>query len=110
MKTDHERDEDAAIHRTRCAIAEATAGLQRLGLHQMVADGGDRFRPVDLDPAQRRELLMFLSELEELVKGLGAMSAALASDIDRTNTNMNAQAAYRRVGMVLRQQQRQARH
>jgi hypothetical protein len=110
MKGDRERNEDAAIHRSRCAVAEATAGLKRLGLYQMTADGQGGFTAVELDPAQRRELLVFLSELDELVKGLDAMKAELARDIQRTNNNMSASAAYRHVGTVLRQSRRQSKH
>lgn len=110
MQSDRERTEDAAIHRTRCAVAEATAGLKRLGLYQMMADGQDGLKAVELDPAQRRELLVFLSELDELMTGLEAMKSALGHDIEQTHNNMSAQAAYRRVGMVLRQSQRHAKH
>lgn len=110
MRAEHESAEDSVIHRSRCAVAEATAALKRLGLYQLVADAKGGYKTVDLAPEQRRELLVFLSELDELMKGLDSMKAGLARNIEQTNRNMSASAAYRHVGQVLRKLPRQAKH
>lgn len=110
MRTERESAEDAVIHRSRCAVAEATAALKRLGLYQLVTDERGGYKSVELAPEQRRELLIFLSELDELMKGLDSMKAELARSIEQTNHNMGASAAYRRVGKVLRKSLHQVRH
>lgn len=110
MRTERENAEDAAIHRSRCAVAEATAALKRLGLYQLVTDEKGGYKTVELAPEQRRELLVFLSELDELMKGLDSMKAELARNIEQTNVNMNASAAYRHIGKVLRKSLHQVKH
>lgn len=109
MRAERESEEDAVIHRSRCAIAGAVARLKTLGLYGMVDDGAGRYAAVDLDPAQRRELLVFLSEFEELVGRLDRMKAELARDIERTSGTMNASATYQRTGASLRRYSRQGR-
>lgn len=101
-----ERDEREAIHRTRCAVSEAVAQLKVMGLHQMAPDHTGKLRPVELDPRQRRELLVFLAELEDLVGVLESFKRDLAQNIEFANRSLNAVSAYRRVGVALKQSAR----
>ncbi len=104
------RDEDAAIHRSRGTIAAVIDTLKSLGLYQVVPQGQGQFKHVDLDPAQRRQLLVFLSELEEQVKVLEAFKNDLAQDIERADRNTSAAAAYRQTGQSLKKFARSRRH
>ena len=110
MKETRNRKEDAAVHRSRCVVTEVTRELKTLGLHQVVPDKSGRFNTVDLDPAKRRGLLVFLSELEEHVKILNILQSELARDIEETNRSMNAAATYQRAGMALKKHSQQGRH
>lgn len=110
MTAEREQEEDAVIHRTRCAVANATEALKMLGLYEMVKSEPGCYAAVKLDPSQRRDLLVFLSELDELTKCLKGMKADLATDIERTRVNMNASAAYRRTGVSLRKYARPGQH
>ncbi len=110
MTAEREQEEDAVIHRTRCAVADAVEGLKMLGLYEMVKAGPGNYVAVDLDPAQRRELLVFLSTLDDLMGRLEGMKADIARDIERTRVNMNASAAYARTGVSLRKYARPGRH
>jgi hypothetical protein len=44
------------------------------------------------------------------MKGLDSMKAELARNIEQTNGNMNASAAYRHIGKVLRKSLHQVKH
>jgi hypothetical protein len=102
--------EEVVIHRSRCVVTEVTRELKILGLHQVVPDKSAGFKAVDLDPDQRRSLLVFLSELEEHVKILNILQSELARDIEETNRNMNAAATYQRTGTALRKYSQQGRY
>lgn len=106
-EADRAREEEKAIHRTRCTVSEALNGLKALGLYEMMPAGPGKFTPVRLDPAQRRSLLMFLSELEEHVKTLEAFKNDLARDIEVADRHMNAASAYSRIGLSVKKSARQ---
>lgn len=106
-ETERVREEEAAIHRTRCAVSEVVNGLKALGLYELVPAGSGKFKPVQLDGAQRRSLLVFLSELEEHVKTLEAFKSDLARDIEFANRHMNAASAYSRTGLSVKKGARQ---
>lgn len=97
-----ERGEREAMHRTRCAVSEAVAHLKVMGLYQMAPDGAGTLRPVDLDPRQRRELLVYLAELENLVGVLESFKEDLSRNIERANRSLNAASAYHRTGVTLK--------
>jgi len=101
-----ERGEREALNRTRCAVSAAVAHLKVLGLYQMAPDCAAQLRPVDLDPRQRRELLVFLTELEDLVGVLESFKRDLAQNIEIANRSLNAVSAYRRTGATLKQNAR----
>lgn len=98
---DIEREEKNALHRTHCAVGEVVARLKVMGLYQMTQDQAGNVRPVDLDPRQRRDLLVYVSELEDLVQVLEGFKRDLARDIDLANRGMNAVSVYRRAGTSL---------
>lgn len=104
---DRVREEERAIHRTRCAVSEVLSGLKAFGLYEMAPAGPGKFKPVRLDPAQRRGLLVFLSELEEHVKTLEAFKNDLAHDIEFANRSMSAASAYSRTGLSVKKSARQ---
>lgn len=106
-ETNRVREEEAAIHRTRCAVSEVLHGLKALGLYEMMPAGPGKFKPARLDRAQRRDLLVFLSELEEHVKALEAFKNDLARDIEAADRHMNAASAYRQTGLSLKKSARQ---
>jgi len=96
-----ERDEQGAMHRTRCAISEVIARLKVMGVHQMAPDRTGKVRPVDLDPRQRRELLVYVAELEDLVGVLESFQQDLARNIELANRGLNAVSVYHRNGATL---------
>lgn len=104
MKNDDrtERDEREAVHRTRCAVSEVLARLKVLGLHQMAPDHAGKLRPVDLAPRQRRELLIYLNELEDLAGVLESFKQDLARNIELANRSLNAVSVYHRNGATLK--------
>ncbi|MCK9915621.1 hypothetical protein MXD81_41335 [Microbacteriaceae bacterium K1510] len=103
---DTERDEQEAMHRTRCAISEVLARLKVMGLHQMAPDRTGKLRPVDLDPQRRRELLIYLSELEDLAGVLESFKQDLARNIELANRSQNAVSVYHRNGATLKKSAR----
>lgn len=110
MKSGSDCKEDAVIHRSRCAVSETTKALKMLGVYQTVVDETGNYECVELEPTQRRELLVFLSELEDLMKTLEDVKSEVARNIEATNRNMNAAAAYRRTGISVRKYAQQGRH
>jgi hypothetical protein len=109
MKSGSDCKEDAVIHRSRCAVSETTKALKMLGVYQTVVDEQGNCERVELEPTQRRELLVFLSELEELMKELEDVKSEVARDIEKTNRNVTAAAAYRSTGVSVRKYARQGR-
>ena len=110
MKSRSDCKEDAIIHRSRCAVSETTKALKMLGVYQTVVDETGKYERVELEPTQRRELLVFLSELEELMKSLENIKSEVARDIEAANRNTSAAAAYRRTGVAVRKYTQQGRH
>lgn len=110
MKSKSECKEDAVIHRSRCAVSEATKSLKMLGVYQTVVDEAGNYRRVELEPAQRRELLVFLSELEELTKSLENIKFEVSRGIEAANKNTSAAAAYRRTGISIQKYAQQGKH
>lgn len=106
-ESDRTRDEEIAIHRARCAVSEVLNSLNTLGVHQLIPAGPEKLKPVHLDPAQRRNFLVLLSELEEHVKTLKAFSSDLARDIEFANRSINAVSAYRQTGLSVKKFTRQ---
>ena len=94
--------EDKAVHRTRCAISETIAALKTMGVYEVARDASGRLSPVKLDPAQRRGLLVYLSELEELVKILDGFKQDLAQNIEQAVRGSQAASLYQRTGLSLK--------
>jgi hypothetical protein len=100
------RKEETAIHRTRCAVSGVIEGLKIMGFYQMAQDATGRLKPLKLDPQQRRELLIYLSELEELVSVLEKFKSDLARSIEQAGRGLNAASAYHRTGAILKKNAR----
>lgn len=102
--------ERKVAQRTSRALADVTARLRMLGLYGVNIDDGGRCAPAKVSPEHRRELLVFLSELEETVKEMEAFAADIAASIARHDRNQDAAAAYRQTGAAYRQFKRLGRH
>lgn len=104
------RDEErATVYRTRRVVTGVTRTLRTLGLHEMAPGANGKLQPVALDPAQRRALLVFLSELEEQVKVMEGFTADLAGEIETRDRRFHAAATYQRTGTTIRQYSRSSR-
>lgn len=102
--------ETKVIRRTSHALAEVTARLRALGLYGVDIDSNGRSVPSTITAESRRELLIFLSELEEMVKEMETFASDLASSIATHDRNQDAVAAYRQTGAAYRQYRRQGKH
>jgi len=103
------REEDLAIHRSRCAVTGVIDQLRTLGLYETVIGADGKPQAVKLDPDRRRNLLVFISELEEHVKALEHFKADLANSIERANSNMAAVSAYQTTSRTVRSHARNGR-
>jgi hypothetical protein len=109
-RRDNGQGEEEAIRRTNGTLAAVTERLRMLGLHQVAFDGTGHCTPVRLDAERRRELMIFVSELEELKRLMDGFSTALMRDIERHDRTSSAAAAYRTTGQSVRKFGRQDRH
>lgn len=102
--------ERKVIQRTSHALAEVTARLRMLGLYGVdIGDDGHCAR-AKVSAESRRELLIFLSELEEMVKEMEAFASDIASSIAMHDRNQDAVAAYRQTGAAYRQYRRKGKN
>jgi hypothetical protein len=102
--------EVAAVHRTRRVVTDVTSALRILSLHEMAPGANGKLEAVALDPAQRRSLLVFLSELEEQVRVLEAFATDLAREIETRDRRSHAAATYQRTGTTIRRFSRPSRY
>lgn len=100
----------AVMQKTSHALAAATARLRTLGLHDVDVQGDGRSIAAGVSAQHRRELLVYLSELEETVKQLEVFAADIASEIAGRDRNRNAAAAYQKTGVTYRDFRRKCRH
>lgn len=100
-------DEDAAMRRTTHVMAAVTSRLRVLGLYGV--DSGSK-EAAAITPESRRELLVFLSELEEAVKIMQSFADDLASNITQHNRRHSAAAAYIQTSVACRQYGRRRGH
>lgn len=110
MTNDEADRESRAVHRMRCAVSEATAELMTMGLYEVVRDPSGTLKPVKIDPTQRRKLLVYLSELEELMKVLDGFKLDLAQAIERASRSTEAVMTYQRAAMTLKDVARRQTH
>lgn len=99
-------EEEETIRRTTHIVADATRTLRALGLVGIADDAAIS----SISTQSRRELLMFLSELEEVVRLMQGFADRLAANISQHDRSRDAVAAYAQMGAARRQYGRRRGH